>query len=194
MKKTFKKDVLFLFCACGCFACMYVCMCTMCVHGALRRPKKASELLELDLWMAASYLVSTWNWTCVLYRNNKCSHQWALSFSNSLQKYFKVFFLYLDLSFLSILKGFNFLSLLKSDMFPHLLMIIWVTIAIFLYINFALCCFAKFSHLSFVWLSRIQCNNNFLNQSQQQVGSLPAPVVSILEWNAHTQPFYFNMP
>lgn len=55
---------LILFYACECFACMYVyALCEL--FGACEGHKRASDALEIELWMAVNHHVGAGNWTQV---------------------------------------------------------------------------------------------------------------------------------
>ena len=52
--------------------CLHMFMHTTCVIGALKAKKKASDLLELELWMVVNHHVGAGNRTWVPCKNNMC--------------------------------------------------------------------------------------------------------------------------
>jgi hypothetical protein len=56
-----------------CFACRYVCLCTMCVLSFHGGQKRVSNPLELQLQMAVNHRAGAENQTYVHYKGNRCS-------------------------------------------------------------------------------------------------------------------------
>ena len=66
---------IYLFYAYGCFACIYVYMCNMCVPGVCGSQKRVSDPLGLEFQTAVNLHVGTENQIWVLWKSIHCSER-----------------------------------------------------------------------------------------------------------------------